>query len=195
MISNEQYKRATEEIERVHAEDPSGETEGGTWYPSELVYSRRMLAMLELFSTDNSNTLKLAVQCQHLKRWGIPRSGYPYDRRGYHQWRRVVMEFQLQQTHSILSGVGIDEADMLWIIDTLRNQGDKTKPASQIVMDTACLVFLKWYMEPFATKHESEKVIDIMKKTMRKMSEHGLSFIPKLDLTIEARLVLQKAAQ
>jgi hypothetical protein len=194
VISNEQYKKVTEEIEKAHSADESKEAEEGAWYPSELLYSRRMLTMLELVSPNSPNTMKLAVQCQHIKRWGIPRSDYPYDRRGYHQWRRVVMEYQLQQAQFILSSVNIDEADMLWIIDTLKNQGDKSNSESQIIVETACLVFLKWYMEPFAAKHESEKVIDIVKKTMRKMSETGLKLIPKLDLPMSVRQVLQQAA-
>jgi len=170
------------------------EMEDGTFYPSELLYGKRMLAILEMVYLDSSYTIKLAVQCQHLKRWGIPRSDYPYDRRGYHEWRRVVMEYQLEQTQLILSNVNIEAVDIQFILNVLRNQGDKSNPDSQIIMDTACLVFLKWYMEAFAIKHESEKVLDILKKTMRKMSETGLYLISRLDLPVSTKQILEQTA-
>ena len=194
MISEELYHKAIAEIEKAHAEDGSKEIENGASYPSEVLYGRRMLSVLEMVSPDSSLAMKLAVQCQHIKRWGIPRSNYPFDRRGYHQWRRVVMDYQLQQAHLLLSAANIDETDILWVLNALKNQGDKSNPESQIIMDTACLVFLKWYMESFAAKHENEKVIDILKKTIRKMSVEGLDLIPKLDLPPTAKQALEQAA-
>jgi hypothetical protein len=194
MITDEQYKKATEEIEKVHSTDISTETENGISYPAELLYSNRMLAILDLVSPDCSNAMKLAAQCQHFQRWGVPRSDFPYDRRGYHQWRRVVMEYQLKQMQQLLSEVTLDEEDIRWIMNTLRKQGDKSDSDAQIIMDTACLVFLKWYMEPFAKKHETEKVTDILKKTMRKISSSRHNLISKLDLPEPARQLLEQAA-
>jgi hypothetical protein len=195
MINDELYEIALTEIEKAHSQDPSKEDMNGSLFPSELLYSKRMLSMLAMVSPDNSNTLKLAVQCQHLKRWNIPRANHPFTRRGYHHWRREVMEYQLEQTRLLLTDAQINNEDISWILNALKNQGDKSIPESQIIMDTACLVFLKWYMEPFARKHENEKVSDILKKTMRKMSETGLNLISKLNLPASTQHVLSKAVQ
>jgi len=194
MINEHFYLLATAEIERLHRTDTLQVMENGIEHPSELLYSKRMLDMLELFCPGSPNYLKIAAQCQHLKRWGVPRDNYPYDRRGYHEWRREVMEYQLGETYRILSVVGIEDSDIQQIIDVLRNQGDKTNEDAQIIMDTACLTFLKWYMEPFASKHESSKVIDILKKTMRKMSSEAISLVHTLQLNQSVHVLLDQVA-
>lgn len=192
MITEQLYKNATLEIDKVHALDKSEAEENGIIYPAEWLYSKRMLMTLDLLNERCSLLMKLAVQCQHLERWGVPRSDYPYDRRGYHTWRRAVMDYQLQRTVEALTPTGIKEEDMQWITQTLKEQGNKLNHDAQVITDTACLVFLKWYMEPFSTKHESEKVKDILKKTMRKMSETGIDTIPKLNLSRFSRQILEQ---
>jgi hypothetical protein len=194
MLDDNLYHKATLELEKVHGMDTTREIYNGNQYPSESLYSHRMLQMLEKVNAEASNILKLAAQCQHLKRWNIPRGEYPYNRRGYHEWRRVVMEYQLKEMEEILSKVGISNEDILLVTDALRNQGDKSNSNAQIITDTACLVFIKWYMEPFATKHQSEKVTDIMKKTMRKMSETGLQLISRLNLPTTASQILERSS-
>jgi hypothetical protein len=193
MITDEIYQKATIEIEKIHSSDPIQETLNGKQYPAEVLYCKRILNILDLVDPHSSYAMKLAVQCQHLQRWGVPRSEYTYDRRGYHQWRRKVMEYQLQQTQTVLSRAGVDGEDIRWIMTAIEKQGDKSNPEAQIITDTACLVFLKWYMEPFAVKHESEKVIDIMKKTLRKMSVAGVNLVSKLDLPASSLKVLEQA--
>lgn len=193
MITSQLYKIAKEEIDKAHSEDATQETDGGIVYPAELLYSERMLTILGLVSPESSYAMKLAVQCQHIHRWDVPRSDYTYDRRGYHQWRRVVMDYQLQYTQSLLSRIKMDEDDIQWIVKAIREQENKRNPDGQLIMDTACLVFLKWYMTPFAAKHENEKVVDILKKTMLKMSRNGISLISNLDLPLSAKQMLEQA--
>lgn len=192
MITEEQYRIASEKIDAAHSSDETMQLENGNLVPAELLYSKRMLSVLELVNAGSSFEIKIAAQCQHLKRWSVPRSLYPYDRRGYHQWRQVVMDFQLQETKLILSLAYIGESDIKHILTILKEQGNKLNPESQMIMDTACLVFLKWYMEPFAGKHQNEKVIDILRKTMRKMSSKGVNLISQLDLPVSAKTILEQ---
>ena len=194
MIHEELYLKATTAIKEVHGADSVQHMENGMAFPSEILYGQRMLALLEEVYPESSFAFKLAVQCQHLKRWGIPRTDYPFDRRGYHEWRRVVMEYQLAETRTVLSAVPVEEEDLLWILDALKNQGNKANGNAQIITDTACLVFMKWYMVPFAAKHESEKVVDILKKTMRKMSEKGIHWVSKLGLSSEVMQMVALAS-
>ena len=44
---------------------------------------------------------------------------------------------------------------------------------AQTLEDAACLVFLENYFADFATRHEPEKIIDILRKTWAKMSPDG----------------------
>ncbi len=41
----------------------------------------------------------------------------------------------------------------------------------QMLEDTICMVFLKWYFADFAQKHPTDKVVSIVAKTSRKMSQ------------------------
>lgn len=193
MISDYQYHKAIIAIEQIHSKDITQEQHNGSLIPAEFLYGKRMLKTLELVSPESSYAMKLAVQCQHLQRWGVPRSSYTYDRRGYHEWRREVMKYQLEQTINLLSSISIDEIDIKWIAQVINAQENKADSNGLIIMDTACLVFLKWYMEPFAKKHESEKVLDILKKTFRKMSTDAQNLISKLDLPESSLQVLNQA--
>jgi hypothetical protein len=55
------------------------------------------------------------------------------------------------------------------------------------------LVFLDYYFEEFATKHNEEKIIDILKKTWIKMSDKGHEAALKLPFS-EKSLALVKEA-
>ncbi len=55
----------------------------------------------------------------------------------------------------------------------LRKEGLKRDADVQALENVICFVFLKWYFAPFAAKHEDSKVLDIVQKTARKMSEEG----------------------
>jgi hypothetical protein len=195
MITEEQYLKASIEINKAHAEDNSRQIESEENYPAEVLYSQRMVEILDMINPDSSYVLKLAAQCQHFRRWEVPRGYFPYDRRGYHQWRRAVMDYQLVKTKELLLKVGLESDDIEQIVTTLFEQGNRLNPNAQMIMDAACLVFLKWYMEPFAAKHQSEKVTDILRKTMRKMSTNGKCFISQLNLPVSALQILEEAGK
>jgi hypothetical protein len=59
--------------------------------------------------------------------------------------------------------------------------------------DVACLVFLESYFTDFAAKHDEEKVIGILRRTWKKMSPHARSAALKLQLSPQARQLVEKA--
>ena len=69
----------------------------------------------------------------------------------------------------------------------------KKDSETQALEDVICLVFLEFYFEPFAAKHTEEKVIDILRKTWRKMSEDGQAAALKLPLSADAIALVGKA--
>ena len=52
-------------------------------------------------------------------------------------------------------------------------QGLHTNADVQTMEDALCLSFLEHELEDFASKHDDAKLIDIIRKTWRKMSERG----------------------
>ena len=58
----------------------------------------------------------------------------------------------------------------------------KADADTQTLEDVICLVFLEHYLPAFATQHDDAKLVDILRKTWRKMSERGRSAALQLDL-------------
>ena len=185
-----QYIKAVELINSVHNQDPNSETIDGVDIKAELLYSQRMLDILQKVQPNASLELQLAAQCQHISRWSIPRATFSMDKKGYYQWRAAIMEHQLNVTTNTLKQANITDEAIAVIIDALKNKADKTNTNASIIEDTACLTFIKWYLVPFAGQFDPEKAKVILQKTANKMSERGLKLIPELQLSVEVHKVL-----
>ncbi|MCW8829867.1 MAG: DUF4202 domain-containing protein, partial [Gammaproteobacteria bacterium] len=81
------FTRAIELIDAANAEDPNSETVDGKAWPKELLYSHRMSDILHRYTPEADEAQQLAIRAQHIQRWKSPRSDYPMNRSGYHQWR------------------------------------------------------------------------------------------------------------
>lgn len=185
-----QYTTAVELINSVHNQDPNSEIVEDVEIKGELLYSQRMLAMLEKVQPDASFELKLAAQCQHISRWSIPRATFSMDKKGYYQWRAAIMEHQLGITINTLKQAGIEENVVSIITDALKNKADKTNLNASIIEDTACLTFIKWYLVPFAGQFDPEKAKVILQKTANKMSDRGIKLISEIELSNDVKQVL-----
>jgi len=185
-----QYTTAIELINSVHNQDPNSETIDGVEIKAELLYSERMLAILEKVAPDASFELKLAAKCQHMSRWSIPRATFSMDKKGYYQWRAAIMEHQLNVSSSVLKQAEINELSIEIIVDALKNKADKSNINASVIEDTACLTFIKWYLVPFAGQFDPEKAKIILQKTAGKMSERGLGLIPEMELSDDVHHVL-----
>ena len=190
MITETQYNKAVDFINSVHQQDPNSETVDGIEIKSELLYSRRMLRMLEKVQPDASFALKLAAQCQHISRWSIPRATFPTGKKGYYEWRAAIMKHQLSVTTSVLQQAEINGQSIEIIVDALKNKADKSNFNASIIEDTACLTFIKWYLVPFAVQFDPEKAKVILQKTANKMSERGLKLISEIELSKDVLNVL-----
>jgi hypothetical protein len=186
----QQYKTAIDLIDKVHNQDPTSDTIDGVKIKAELLYSNRMLSVLEKVAPDASLELKLAAKCQHISRWSIPRATFSMDKKGYYQWRAAIMEHQLSVTTSVLKQAEINDQRIEIIVDALKNKADKTNLNASIIEDTACLTFIKWYLVPFAGQFDAVKAKIILQKTAGKMSERGLGLLPEMELSEEVHQVL-----
>lgn len=187
MITEEQFQKAIGLIDAAHSEDPT--IEDGQ--KAELLYSNRMLEVLAIVAPNASAELKLAAKVQHMQRWGLPRATFSIDKKGYYQWRAAVMEHQLNVSTDLLSQAGIPVESIDNIVDALKNKNDKANQNASIIEDTACLVFIKWYLTEFIGQFDTEKAKNILMRTAKKMSVHGLSLIPQLNLHPEVVEVLR----
>lgn len=167
------FQKAISLIDQINAEDPIKEEVEGKETPKELLYAIRMTEKLNQFDTESSEAMQLAVRAQHIARWKIPRSDYPMDRVGYLKWREELKKMHADMAAEILHEVGYDKETIERVMFLIRKRQLKTDPETQLMEDIICLVFLEYYFEEFAAKHEKGKVIDILQKTWAKMSEKG----------------------
>lgn len=187
------FEKAVRIIDQKNAEDPNVEIYEGKEYPKELLYAERMSEKLLDFDHEASDELQIAARAQHICRWKYPRSNYPMDRPGYLRWREELKKIHAEITAEILREVGYDEEFIKRVSFLIRKKLIKKDEESQTMEDVVCLVFLQYYFEDFAAKHEDEKVIDIVKKTWGKMSPEGHEAALRLPLSPES-LRLIKAA-
>ena len=170
------YDDAVARIDAAHAEDPGVETVDGIARPGELVYARRMSRMLERFAPGASEAVRLAVRCQHIRRWEVPRASYPATPAGYKEWRARLLVLQAEVASGILREAGYDEATIERVARLVRKEGIKRDADAQLLEDVAALVFMEHHLAGFARQHaqyDEAKLLDILGKTLRKMSPAG----------------------
>ncbi len=187
------FETAIALIDRKNSEDINSYQVSGLEYPKELLYSQRMTRTLLQFNPNASKALQIAARAQHVCRWKIARDEYPMDRVGYLKWRETLKKMHADITADILKQVGYDDqfTDRVKLI-VLKKQIKKNEE-SQALEDTICLVFLDYYFEEFAAKHDDDKVVDILKKTWAKMSSQGHQAALKLPLSEKSLALIQKA--
>jgi hypothetical protein len=188
-----QFERLIEKIDAANQQDPNRDTVAGQQYPRELLYGLRMSEQLDRFEPQASEVLQIAARAQHIRRWEIPRSDYPKNRVGYLTWRRDLGRFHAEQTATLMAQAGYDMSSIARVKDLLMKKGIKQNEETQTLEDVVCLVFLNHYLEDFATKHEEDKLIAIIRKTWGKMSERGHRAALQLDLPPHLSELVSKA--
>jgi len=189
----ERFNAAIARFDAANADDPTTEVFHGAVYPKELLYAQRMTAWLDNLAPEASEALRLAVRCQHIQRWTIPRHTYAMDRHGYLRWRTTLAKFHADTAAAILRDVGYDDATIKRVQTLLRKERLKRDPEVQCLEDVICLVFLEHYLAAFATQHDEVKVLDILRKTWTKMSPRGHDVALTLPMSPEARRLVAQA--
>jgi hypothetical protein len=172
----DRFNAAIAAFDAANSADPNLERDGRAEHPKELVYARRMSMMLERFAPDAPEAVRLAVRCQHLRRWEIPRDAFPRTPEGYRAWRKRLMEFHADTAGRMLRDAGYAEETVAHVQSLLRKERLKRDPDSQLVEDVVGLVFLEHYLERFVAEHpqyDEAKLADILRKTWAKMSPRG----------------------
>jgi hypothetical protein len=190
-----QLEQTLAAFDAANAQDPNTEIVDGKETPKELIYSQRMTEHLHKFLPEASEALQLAARSQHICRWKIPRSDYPMDRQGYKKWRLDLAVFHGETAGQIMHANGYTEEVIQRVKDLLLKRSLKRDEEVQALEDVVCLVFLEFYLEDFASKHDEVKLIDIIQKTWNKMSEAGHAAALKLPLSSTMLSLVTKALQ
>lgn len=188
---NDRFVRAIAEFDAHNAQDPNRDPHSGR--PKELVYAEQMSRWLAKLVPQASEALQLAVRGQHIKRWEIPRARYPMDRVGYLKWRTDLKHFHAALAGEILNKLGYDEITIVRVQSLVRKERLKEDGEAQTLEDVACLVFLENYFADFAKQHDAEKIVEIVRKTWKKMSAEGHKAALGIAMPPEAGALVKKA--
>ena len=196
--SSQMIDKALELYDAANSKDPNLEIEDGKEVAKELLYSHRMLDMLNRFLPDADDVAKLSVAAQHIERWKSPRSDYPMDRKGYHLWRTNLYKFHAETASKILEEVGFDEATIERVKLAIGKKNLKKNQDTQILEDIAALTFMEHYMMAMYLnypQYDEEKWIDIIIRTWKKMSPqaHDFALSGNVKLPPDLVPVIQKA--
>jgi hypothetical protein len=193
MFYPDRFQRAIERFDVANADDPNRELFEGVEQSKELLYARRMTACLDRFHPDAPEPVRLAARSQHIRRWTVSRADYPDGRDGYRRWRIDLARFHASTAAAILREVGYDDVRIARVESLLRKEYLKTDGDVQLLEDVICLVFLQHYLSDFASKHEEGKVLGVLRKTWRKMSDEGRATALDLELPRELRALVELA--
>lgn len=164
------------EIDAANADDPRLVKADGATRPFEVVYAERMSARLAALYPDASELLKIAARAQHLRRFDIARENFPQGRYGYNDWRRECRIHHARLVSALMREHGYDENEISHVATLIRKEQLKKDRESQALENVAAIVFLEHYFDAFHEKYtgyDDDKIIDILGKTLCKMSPKG----------------------
>jgi hypothetical protein len=187
MKDDTRFKAAIAAFDRENAQDPNQELDQGQPRPRELLQAVRYTDWLGRLRPDAPEAVWLAVRCQHIRRWQRPRDDFPPGRTGYLKWRKELAQFHADLAGRILEQLGYDEALRAQVRVLNLKHELKHNIDTQTIEDVLCLSFIAHELAAFSEKHPREKLIDILQKTWRKMSEPART----LALTIPLSQALQ----
>jgi len=192
-VNSDRFARAIAAFDQANAADPVREAVSGVERPRELVQAERLSAWIERLEPLASEALRLAARCQHLERWKIPRSSYPDGRVGYLQWRTKLARFHADRAAELLRGAGYDDATIDQVRRINLKQGLRSDRDVQTMEDALCLSFIEHEFDAFSAKHDDQKLIEILRKTWKKMSPRGRDTALGLDVSLRLKALLEQA--
>lgn len=188
------FEKAIEAIDAYNQGDPNSELESNQSYPKSFLDSLRQSKWLTKLNPNASEALRIAARSQHIGRWEISRDSYPKTRTGYLQWRTDLGKYHADKSAQILTEIGYDQATIERVKFLNQKKNIKLDPESQTIEDVLCLVFLECHIESFAAEHpDKEKLINIIQKTWKKMSDQGRAEALKLSYAPHVGELLKEA--
>jgi hypothetical protein len=181
-------------FDAYNSNDIHQETVNGKYFPKELLYAQRMTERLNSYDSNAPEHVKLAARCQHIGRWEIARNTFSMDRKGYLQWRAQLAIHHGKIAEKILIECGYEQVIIDKVKSLLQKKQLHQNPDTQLLEDVICLVFIEFYLDEFANQHDDEKVIDILKKTINKMSSRGIDAALKISVSAHVKGLIARAA-
>jgi hypothetical protein len=190
----ERLRRALAAIDATNAGDPNRIRVRGSLRPKELAHAELASEWIEKLHPNPSEALRLAARAHHLRRFELPRSQYPSGRLGYLRWRAALQVLHAERVAGVLSAEGYDEATIARVQELVRKRGLGRDPEVQALEDALCLIFLETQLAELARRLDAEKLLEVLRRTLRKMSPLAIDAARSLPLEPAERALLASAA-
>ena len=187
------FETCVREIDAANANDPAKLDFEGASYPLALIEGQRAHAWLEQLRQDAPAPLRLAARAHHLRRWEIPRDGYPRTRAGYLAWRTRLYDFHADALSQIMRGAGYTASEAARASAIMHKKQLRTDPDVQAYEDAVSLAFLEIRAADFASTVNREQLLRALSRTWAKMSAAGHMAALSLDLDPAVRAALDSA--
>lgn len=190
----ERFERVIAEIDRVNAGDPNALEVDGVARPKELAHAEQMTAWVLHLDPAATDAQLLAARAHHLRRWSVPRGSYPEGRRGYLRWRTALRRQQAEETGTLLQRAGYGEDTVEAVGRIMRKEGLGSDPEVQTHEDALCIVFVELQLAELAEKLDHDHLVEVVRKTLAKMSDAAIREVLALDLEPAEREIIESAA-
>jgi hypothetical protein len=184
------YEAAAAAIDAANSADPTTVLVRGKETPLALVHGQLAVEWIERLVDEPDEALLLAGRAHHLRRWQLRRDSYPEGRAGYLRWRRDQKARHASEIAVILGPCGYASEEIERVQRLIRREPIE---GSQTVEDAACLVFIETQLAGLTERMDHVLLIDVIRKTARKMSADGLRFVAEIPLDERARNILAEA--
>jgi hypothetical protein len=193
-VDTERFARAVGEIDRANADDPNRIIVRGELRPKELAHAELATEWVRRLDSDPSEALLLAARAHHIRRWLSPRSSQPTGRVGYLRWRRELHRLHADEVGQIMQRTGYDD-EMIERVQRIVAKRDLGKdPDAQVLEDALCLVFIETQFDDLRRRLDREKMVDVVRKTLGKMSDEAIQLVSTIEIADEDRALILEAA-
>lgn len=180
-------------IDAANAGDPNTIEVRGEVRPKELAHAELMTEWLGRLDPNATEAQQVAARAHHLRRWSLPRSSYPDGRAGYLRWRTALRKQHAEEVATLLAPLGYDEATTSRVQAIIGKEGLGQDPQVQTHEDALCLVFLETQLAATADDLGDEKMVGVIQKTAKKMSEQALALAADLPMRERDRALVARA--
>src|SRR4051794_23674554 len=192
-MAGQRFERAVAAIDAANADDPNTLVIDGVARPKEQAHAELMTAWVLRLDPAADDAQLLAARAHHLRRWTSPRPAFPEGRAGYLRWRTEQKARHAEDVGSILSACGYDDELIGRVQQIIRKEHLRSDPVVQTHEDALCLTFLETQFAELADKLGDDRTVDVVRKTLAKMSDHAQAAALGLDLSPSERDLVGRA--
>ena len=190
---NERYAAAIAAIDEANEGDPTRVVVRGVESPLAQVHGTLAAEWVADLHPDADETWLLAARAHHLRRWELPRSDYEAGRAGYLKWKRDQRKRHATDVGELLASLGYEQPTIERVQALVRRDNLAVDAGSQAIEDAACLAFVETQLADVARKLDRAHLIDVLRKTAKKMTPAGAAAIARIPLDEPERALLAEA--